>query len=240
VTKSLHTGLTGQVSDIVVQLESIFASGDGEAITKRHDSDAMSLSEKMNLWNSKATMDQDAIPSSETLFDGVEDDEDESIGVTALSAHSETIFTSKALTWLVSSLRNRLLLQWETDGSQDLAVSQIRQKILQALPSGKISKRQPPPDHQVAFRLDWGHVLNQPPEQRPTRRDSIVITAGAGKALAASVEEYLSQTYPGSWQGVVELLERATWPERDASGQYSIAGGKLTPPRSGARFIYSN
>jgi hypothetical protein len=224
----------------VVQLKSIFASGDGEAITKRHDSDAMSLSEKMSLWNSKATMDQDTIPSSETLFDGVEDDEDESIGATALSAHSETIFKSKALTWLVSSLRNRLLLQWETDGSQDLAVSRIRQKILQALPSGKISKRRPPPDHTLTFRLDWGHVLNQPPEQRRTRCDSIVITACAGKAVAASVEEYLSQTYPGSWQGVVELLERATWPERGASGQYSIPGGKLPPPRSGARFIYSN
>lgn len=213
-----------------MELRFIFADGDGEAITKRHDQDAMSLFEKMNLWNGKASMDQDTIPNSETLFDGIEDDEDECIGLFALSAHSEAIFKSRALTWLVSNLRSRLLLQWETDGSEELAANRIRQEILQALPSGKISKKRPPLDHQVTFRLSWAHVLNRPREGRPTLQDIVVITACSGKALAASVEEYLSQTYPETWLSVFEFLEHAIWPKRDFGGQYSIPNGKFTSP----------
>ncbi|KAK4153991.1 hypothetical protein C8A00DRAFT_33245 [Chaetomidium leptoderma] len=196
--------------DIVSQLEAIFAGGDdGETTTKHHDLDKMSLSEKMDLWNSKAAVDPEHIPCSDILFDDVkddDDDDDESNTLAGVLAHSNVIFQSGALIWLASSLQNRSLLQWESDGSEDLAVNKIRQQILKTLPPERISKRRQPREHQVTFWLKWGHIINRPPEEWMTRLDTVIITACSGKAQAATVKQYLSQTWPGSWEPVFGFI----------------------------------
>ena len=219
-----------------MQLASIFAGGDDdETTTKHHDLDKMSLSEKMDLWNSKAAADPEAIPYSDILFDGVkdddDDDDDERNSLAGVLAHSNVIFQSGALIWLVSSLQHRSLLQWGSDESEDLAVNRIRQQILKTLPRERISKRRRPREHQVTFRLKWGHIISRPPEERMTRLDTIVITDCSGKTQAATVKQYLSQTWPGSWEGIFELLVRhAIWPEEQyAGGELCIYDGTLTP-----------
>ena len=176
----------------------------------------MSLVGKMAWWYSKAALDQELIRNPEELFDGVKDDEDESNSFAEFSTHSNVILESAAFKWLVDSLRKRSLLQWDT--STHIAVNDIRRKILEALPSGKISKRQPPRDHQVTFRLKWGHILNQQRRELETGvtehgsriLESGVITVCYGKAQAASVRQYLSQTWPWSWEDVFRLLQDAT------------------------------
>jgi hypothetical protein len=200
--------------------------------------DKMSLSEKMNLWDSKATTDQEPIPSSDTLFHGVEDD-DESINLAGLSGYSNVISGSRALAWLVTSLGQRSLLQWGSDGMGDLAVNKIRQTILTSLPTGKISKRQPPRQHTVSFRLKWGHIMNQPLQERTDRLNTMVITVCSGNAQVTSVDQYMHQTWPWSGNLALDLLRRAAGLKRgsrDASGASSSVGKLISPPNADARF----
>jgi hypothetical protein len=190
----------------------------------------MSLAEKMIWWHSKASMDQNLTRNPEDFFDGVKDDEDESNILAKLSVHSNVILESAALKWLVDSLRTRSLLQWDT--STDLAVNDIRRKILEALPSGKISKRQPPRDHQVTFRLKWGHILNRQRrelEAGVTEHGRLILKSGvitvcSGKAQAASIRQYLSQTWSWSWEDVFGLLQVAT--------RVGVHSGNLANPSS--------
>ncbi|KAK4031555.1 hypothetical protein C8A01DRAFT_21245 [Parachaetomium inaequale] len=204
--------------DIALQLESILACQDDEVTTKHYDLDKMSLSEKMKLWDSKATTDQEPIPNSDTLFHGVEDD-DESINLAGLSGYSNVISGSRALAWLVASLGQRSLLQWGSDGMGDLAVNKIRQTILKSLPTEKISKREPPRQHTVSFRLKWDHIMNQPLQERTDRLNTMVITVCSGNAQVTSVDKYMHQTWP--------------W---NASGASSSVGRLISPPYAGAWF----
>lgn len=186
----------------------------------------MSISEKMNLWDSKATTDQEPIPSSDTLFHGVEDD-DESINLAELSGYSNVISGSRALAWLVASLRQRSLLQWGSEGMEDFAVNKIRQTILKSLPTGKISKREPPRQHTVSFRLKWSHIMNQPLQERTDRLNTMVITVCSGNAQVTSVDQYMHQTWPWNGNLVLDLLRRTAGLKRgsrDASGESSSVG----------------
>ncbi len=194
-----------------MHLQSLFGCEDDWSTTRNLDSDIMSLLEKMTLWNSKAAMDEEPnIPYPNAQFEGVEDDEDESISLAKLSAYCNVIFKSGALSSLVSRLRTRSLLQWESDGVEDLAVNEIRRKILAALPSGKISKRQQPREHQITFRLQWGHIIARRPWQdQRTRVETVVITVCSGKAQMASVEQYTSQTWPRTCDCISGLIDEA-------------------------------
>ena len=198
----------------------------------------MSLSEKMNLWDSKATADQESIAHSDTLFHGVEDD-DETIDLAGLSGYSNVISGSRALARLVASLGQRSLLQWGSDGMGDLAVNKIRETILKSLPTGKISKREPPRQHQVSFRLKWGHIMNQPLQERMGRLNTMVITVCSGNAQVTSVDQYMHQTWPWSGDLALDLLRRTAGLKRgprDASGASSSVGRLISPPYAGAWF----
>jgi hypothetical protein len=220
--------LTNRTRDIAAQLRSVFSFPDIEISATHDDSDKMSLVGKMTWWYSKAAINQELIQNPEDSFDGVKDDEDESNSFAEFSAHCNVILESAALKWLVDNLRKRSLLQWDT--STHIAVNDIRRKILEALPSEKISKRQPPRDHQVTFRLKWGHILNQQrreleagvTEHGNRILESGVITVCYGKAQAASVRQYLGQTWPWSWEDVFGLLQDAT--------QVGVHSGNLANP----------
>lgn len=235
----------------------MLAGQNDEVATKHSGPGNMSLSEKMNLWDSKAAMDQEPIPNSVTHFHGVkddddDDDDDESINLPGLSECSNVISKSRALAWLVEKLDNRSLLQWgSNEMGGHLAVNRIRQTILNSLPTGKISKREPPRQHQVSFRLQWGHIMNQSLQERADQLDTIVITVCSGKARMTSVAQYIHQTWPWSGGRVLALLrgiatfglERGL---RDASGEYACPENKLLSPPccrgsgSALTFIFQN
>ena len=162
------------------------------------------------MWHNKAAVDEEQdIPSSDPCFESAEDYEGEGINLAKISDHCNVIFRSDALAWLISSLQTRSFLQWERDGTEDLAVNEIRQRILEALPSGKITKRQRPREHQITFRLQWGNVLNRPWRERETIQGAMVITTCSGKAQMAPVGQYIGQTWPRSSGHIFRLLDCA-------------------------------
>jgi hypothetical protein len=132
-----------------------------------------------------------------------DDDHNENNSLARALAYSNVISQSRALTWLVSSLQNRLLLQWESDGCEELTVNRIRQQILKALPPERISNKRRPQEHTITFRVMWGHIASRPPT---IGLHTIIITACSGNAQAATIEEYLGQTWPGSGTSVLGLL----------------------------------
>ncbi len=161
----------------------------------------MSFSEKMKFWDSRAAAD-------DVEDDNDDGDDDERSILGWLSADINVISESRALAWLAARLRSRSLLQWETDGMEDLAVNKIRQTILAALPTGMISERRPPRQHKVSFRLGWGHIMNQFPQERTDPLQAIAITACSGKVQVTSVKEYIYQTWPWSGNSLFDLLQR--------------------------------
>lgn len=195
----------------------------------------MSLSEKMNLWDSRAATDPEPISDLDTLFCGVKDDEEESVNLAGLSDYNNAICESQALAWLVASLRNILLLQSGSEGMGDLAANRIRETIMESLPTGKISKREPLRQFQVCFRLEWGHLMDQSPGALTDRLDTNVIAVCSGKAQLTSVMGYLRQTCLLGGRLVLDLLERTAWLKRespDASGEESYpSDGRLRFPR---------
>ncbi|KAH6856683.1 hypothetical protein B0I37DRAFT_80626 [Chaetomium sp. MPI-CAGE-AT-0009] len=197
---------------IALQLESLFSYENGEALTNHDDPDKMSLMEKMRLWNNKADSDEGPSLSSDDLFEGIEDDEDEGINHTGFSAHSSVIRKSTALHWLVSGLQKRSSLDW--GGEQvpgTVAANGIRRKILEALPSRKISRKRLPQEHQVSFRLlDEDYMSDLPPQKWETRPDAIIITECAGRTQATTIEQYLNQAWPRSGMRIFQLLQEAT------------------------------
>ena len=164
----------------------------------------MSLFEKMNLWSSKAEAPN--ILVSDAYFEGVKDDEGECINLAKISDHCNVISTSRALSWLISSLQTRSRLQWEADQTEELPINAIRRAILGALPSEKISKRRRPRDHHIAFRFPWQHFMGRAGVGRGA---AIAITACSGKAQMTSIKQYMNQTWPDSWGHISELIRYA-------------------------------
>lgn len=194
----------------------------------------MSLSEKMNLWDSRAATDPEPICDLDTLFCGVKDDEDESVNLAELSDYNNAISESEALDWLVTSLSHRSVLQSGSEGMGDLAADRIHETIMESLPTGKISKREPLRQFQVCFRLEWGHLMDQSPGALTDRLDTNVITVCSGKAQLTSVLGYLRETCLWGVRLVLDLLERTAWLKRespDAGGEESYpSGGRLRFP----------
>ena len=207
---------------------SILAGRHDEAtINAKHaDRDKMSLSEKIKLWNSRA------IAGDVEDDDDDDSDDDESIDLGELSAHIDVISESKALAWLAARLRNRSLLQWETHGMADLEINKISQTILAALPTDTISKRQPPQQHQVSFRVEWGHMIS---ELTDPFLDIAIAGCSSGKVQVTSVTAYIRQTWPLSEDGVLNLLRHRSWLKQPSP---DLRGEEFSFCSAGLRFLH--
>jgi hypothetical protein len=92
----------------------------------------MSLLDKMSMWNSKDGQDHTA-HQNEDLFEGVKDDEEESIDQSELSAYHNIIVDSSAYKWFLANLVKESILKLGT------LQPRIRQRILDELPTGKLA-----------------------------------------------------------------------------------------------------
>lgn len=190
--------------------------GNSDALEKHNcDADGMSLLDKMSMWDSKAGENHSSVPK-EDLFEGVEDDEGENVGHIDLSAYSKVVLKSTAYEWLIFNLRKESSLRWSSHSEMrdSTAIDIIRRKILEKLPSGKISKARPPRTHNVAFRLQWCPPYKRLYNGRAKREttngkailESIAVTCCSNEAQATSVQQYMSQTWPSNWKKFLELL----------------------------------
>ncbi|KAI9148359.1 Pyriculol/pyriculariol biosynthesis cluster transcription factor [Paramyrothecium foliicola] len=118
----------------------------------------------------------------------------------------------KAYKWLLSSLNKQSSAYWAAF-HPNIMVNDIRDKILQKLPTGTISRQRPPRTFQVQFLIAWDPIQRRFREEQYKARanlgplvlaDLITLTGSPEDELqAATVGEYFRQTWP---EGEIDLL----------------------------------
>lgn len=192
----------------------MFCRDDDEQPTSPRDSpQGMSLLDKMSMWDSKSG-ENDTVTENDEFFKGVRDDDDEIINID-LSMYHGIILNSPSYEWLLSSLRKEFFLQW---GSRQprIMVENIRQKILDKLPTGTISKRHPLSACEVTFNLQWGYAtekLNGLFARLITSEillsELVTITGCQEESQALTVGQYLHQTWPAYGRQLLNVLQKA-------------------------------
>ncbi|KAK1498124.1 hypothetical protein CCUS01_12900 [Colletotrichum cuscutae] len=180
----------------------------GESIEAKRDH--VLLSDKMALWISKTTGKEISVNDDE-LFVGVTDVE-ETIDAPELSKYNKTITESDSFKWLTQSLRRELTLKRYFDASEGCNHREmIHRKIIENLPSGKISKNQPPTTHSVIFRVPGWALLRRLEMDRYEFEGylykAVIVTNCSGDAQAAMIEDYMEQTWPSTWRPIFKLLQ---------------------------------
>ncbi|KAK1546216.1 hypothetical protein CPAR01_00183, partial [Colletotrichum paranaense] len=199
--------------DIATRLDSMILSVDASAedadeiVEARRDH--MLLSDKMALWISKATGTETSVNDDE-LFVGVTDVE-ATIDAPALFEYNKTVTESDSFKWLIESLRRELTLKRDFDESEGCNRREmIRRKVIESLPTGKISKNRPPTTHSVTFRVP-GWALFRSSEEYTYGREwsvpnAVVVTHCSGDAQASMIVDYMEQTWPSTWLTIFNLL----------------------------------
>ncbi|KAK2013402.1 hypothetical protein LZ32DRAFT_676155 [Colletotrichum eremochloae] len=204
-----------KLNSLVLSVDAPTEDADESEKTNR---DHMPLNDKMAMWISKATDMETSVNASE-LFVGVEDVE-EAIDAPELSKYNKTITESHSFKWLIENLRRELALKRDNDESTDHNHREIlRSKIMGCLPSGGISKARPPTTHYAAFRLPGWPLLDRANSDRCESEklldEAIVVTCCSGNAQAVSIVGYMEQTWPSTWEKILNLLQAVT---RSAGG----------------------
>ena len=176
----------------------------------KHSENGMSLVDKMSLWGQKSDVDGFILGTSD-LFEGVPDEEDQDVNPTEVLRYNKAIFSSGAYQWLIASLLRESHFHWDESHSR-VMVDEIRQKILEKLPTGTISKKRGPKVYKVGFRLPWESLelrLKSEGSKRgisPGRaiHDTVVLTCSSTDQIqATTIKQYLKQTWAS---GGAELL----------------------------------
>lgn len=164
----------------------------------------MSIDDKMTMWGARSR-EEPREPESSDCFVGVSEDEidqHEAVTQPELSLYKQTILDSPAYQWLVDSLFRESSFHW--DDTQPRILVEVRQKIVDELPTGVISRKREPNNHKVTFQLSWRALQDRLQYERSIRnvgpRDalftSIVFTGSSDHEIqATTVEQYLVQTW---------------------------------------------
>lgn len=180
------------------------------------DTQSMSLSEKMSFWYGRVEKG-DTIKDKGALFEGVGEIDDEDILQADISAYKQAIFGSAAYSRLIDTIHNdQLIDRGETKARA--VVEGIRNRILDSLPTGSISKRRPALLPRVAFRLQWRpweFRLEQERERHglamsQALSDAITVTGSSDVSQATTIRNYLYHTWPSSGINLLLLLQQVT------------------------------
>ncbi|OHE99958.1 hypothetical protein CORC01_04859 [Colletotrichum orchidophilum] len=179
------------------------------------DVGGMSVEEKLRLWANK--MDVTCVsPPQQDRFQGIEDTEEDTLGPVAMPEYRSIVLSGNAFQWLVACLKTEMSLQCDQDHSGNNTRREIRQAILECLPTGRISKKNSPKIHTVRFRLlEWPFIAAsawQPMDReaelfvrRPTF-ESIIVAYCKDGGQAISIKRYLAQVWPSTWSSLLNLL----------------------------------
>ncbi|KAH6696440.1 hypothetical protein BKA61DRAFT_252267, partial [Leptodontidium sp. MPI-SDFR-AT-0119] len=198
---------------VAAQLEAMFNLDDeNEPDRNRGHLEDMSVLDKMNMWSSKAEQDHSVPPDTE-LFEGVQDDDEDLIDQSKLSAYLKIILDSTAYEWFLWNVATEAIIKLETSQPR------IRQHILDKLPTGTVSKRRAPNVYEVIFDLEWHHTMEKRLQyevseelKRPFQpfESSIIITGSPRQAQGLSIKQYLAQTWPMTGLKLLDALGKAT------------------------------
>lgn len=176
--------------------------------------EGLSLPDKMALWQSKEDEDVTHATTGEDCFEGVVDDEDDSVEEIHLPAYRKVMSESQAYQWFLSALRNEALLQREGSRSH-MRTESVSRILLEKLPTGAISKRHSPSSHEVTFVLDWDQSMklckDVPLSAWPAKSfgSFVVLTGSPMKAQALTTSQYMRQTWPTTGVHVFNLVRNA-------------------------------
>ncbi|KAI0386973.1 hypothetical protein F5Y04DRAFT_242709 [Hypomontagnella monticulosa] len=200
--------------EIATQLKRLFhPEEEDEPETHKDSSDEMSLFDKMTMWGRHSDEDDTEV-NPDDLFQGIEDDNEDA----DLSTYDRMVVNSAAYEWLISSLMRESLFHWD-DSSPNVMIDQIRQKILERLPTGTISKTKTPRRYEVSFRLPWLPLKTRlekgTQHELITSKQSVVgsfavaVCSSTDKLQLTTVKEYIDQTWPSSGKGLLSVVEKA-------------------------------
>lgn len=174
----------------------------------------MSLLDKMSMWGKKNS-EINTVTGNDELFEGVRDDDDEITNEVGLSMYHGVILKSPSYEWLLSSLRNECFLQWSSRQPR-IMVENIRQRILDRLPTGTISKRRPLSACEVTFDLQWDDTMDRENglfakllTSEILLSELITVTGCQKESQALTIEQYMGQTWPANGLQLLNVLQKA-------------------------------
>lgn len=191
------------------------AEDDDEIKQPPQSSDAMSLSEKMNLWGKMSGEKSQPVDKAD-LFQGIEEYEDEGendIISSNMPEYTKTILSSKAYDWLVASLLKQTSFHWDESHPRTM-IDGIQQPILASLPKRKISRRTNIDDYNVAFWLPWLPIKQRISQEKNELRSShirhfIALTGSStDQIVATTVKQYFKDTWVSSGAGLLDAIQR--------------------------------
>ena len=201
--------------EIAAHLESILYPGDdNEPNSSQCKASGMSLMDKMGMWDRKASV-VDTEVEKDDFFSGVKDAEEEDIEPATLPAYIKTVLDSSSYEWFIASLKKQLLLQLNAMQPHN-TVEAIRQRILEKLPTGSISKKHAPYAHTVTFDIDWQEAMEKRLRNEvlePSLRSSgslfdyMTVTGSPDEAQALTIRQYMNQTWPANGLQLLDILQ---------------------------------
>jgi hypothetical protein len=159
---------------------------------------SMSLKEKMSMWAGNSYRHSPGVPTD--FFIKIQDEMDEGIDEAKLSVYAQTILSSPAYRWFISSLQKEAQLDWR--GCQlRIMITRIRDRILRELPVGTISSKEPPHSYQMTFKLPWERTDSKLTAYSRGTIDSMVgdrevlTLTSSDQAQVTTVRDYIQQTW---------------------------------------------
>jgi len=187
--------------DIITAVNSLLVADDEQLDNKSGIPGGMSLAEKMALWADKEKIAQ---PKRDDLFDGVDGDKDDKFDVPELLSYRNILAGSLPYEWLMATLRREL--QGSGANSPDL---EIRNQILEMLPSGEISRHRPPRAYDITFELSWD-ILARGGLGRKFSDTEMMSVDESGFESYMTVLRYVQDRWPSIGTRLVFLLDDLT------------------------------
>jgi hypothetical protein len=184
------------------------SQNDGEE-SSAGQQDGLSVSEKMELWN---TEKPDEIQQDVTTlgdFDIPDGEDDEDYVITHFTEAWVFLTNSHAYQWLLGRVRTELLLT-RRDGTSAEA---IRREILKGLASLRKRHGYGQTPSKAKFEMSWslpGFLKEQYPEKRNPQLGSLITIVGSGDDVQAlTCSRYMSQVWPVTGLETLSALQGA-------------------------------
>ncbi|KAK5654739.1 hypothetical protein OQA88_7064 [Cercophora sp. LCS_1] len=190
---------------LITHLEDLFsaAANDDPVENDKDNSDVMPLHDKILLWINMQGAKPPVVHEGDAFVGVVEDEEDPMTDFEQVEfqRYFVAIYRSASYEWFIRTVcKHARLHAPESPHGASLQDSpaHIHDTVLRQFPSGKISKRRPPPIHRATFRIrrDWNQYKGMDQQMLHQIHQVVVATGCAGEMQITTVAEYVRQTWP--------------------------------------------
>ncbi|KAK0648714.1 hypothetical protein B0T16DRAFT_408654 [Cercophora newfieldiana] len=211
--------------EIVTAIDTLLASDDNQAEVQINSPGAMSLSEKIALWVDKEQNFADEAERDD-LFDGVAGDDDWGPDETVSWSYRNLLFGSPPYEWLMATLRREI----RTSGASP--ESKIRNRILEALPCGEVSRHRPLRTHNVTFEVPWEAIMEAGRGSGLSYAEVRIDDGRSGhgsQPCVSTVLSYARKRWPSCGEQVLSVIDQLL---ATKNGSRWVRGSWVTAPDS--------